>query len=483
MVPEPVTESQKVNPETEKAYVHVRSQIPNVRFDSNRKIDKVVQTSSGDWDLWLPWGTHILKISSEGYQTLELPAFNYGKKKSYELKLKVRSIYSIMTDPAGAIVRIDDQDTLTSPGKIELELGAHKVEITKSNYESLTYNINLKEDVLLDEKKLSMLKAVFSLRTEPSEADVAVDGHTIGKTPIETSLPLGEHKILISKLNCDDISYRIILDESGYADKKKLVKRVGIYRIITTPPSAAVKIDGADAGKTPIDIELNVGRHTVELDLAHYDEIVYEIDLTENGLSDKKDLVHYYPHEAGLGIGGAMVLEKNLFMDSTGTVPSTKGGMFISIFYRYHFTSHLSVGVRMSGYALTLSNQKYIQDGVMKNDELSFGPFNLSAEARWTFYREKFEPYCYILMGYVSGNLSPSSSSSTTISSASGISVGGGIGATVSLSKQYAMAVEVCGLAGSGSWDKIANPYSHDLNYNPSFLSAHIVFSYRWGGE
>jgi len=50
MFPEPIIESQKVTPETEKAYVHVKSQIPNVRFDSNRKINKVTQTSSGDWE-------------------------------------------------------------------------------------------------------------------------------------------------------------------------------------------------------------------------------------------------------------------------------------------------------------------------------------------------------------------------------------------------------------------------------------------------
>jgi len=483
MVPEPVSETQKVNPEPDKAYVHVKSQIPNLRFDSNRKIDKVVQTSSGDWDLWLPGGTHILKISADGYQMLELPPFNYGKKKSFELKLKVMSIYSITTNPVGALVKIDDQDTLTSPGRIELELGAHKVEISKPNYESLVFNINLTEESFIDEKKLSKVTGAFLLRTDPSEADVAIDGHIIGKTPIDTSMAIGEHRILISKMSCEDMAYRIILDEHGYTDKKILVRRVGSYHLTTNPPEAKIKIDGADAGKSPVSLELGLGKHAVEIDLAYHDELSYDIDLTDNGLRENKDLVHYYPSEAGIGFGGAVAFEKNMFTDSAGNVPSVKGGIFVSLFYRFHFSSHLSAGVRMSGYVLTLSEQKFILDGVQKKENLSFGPFNLGIEGRWTFFRGKVEPYWFLTAGAVMGDMTPESNSSTIISSVSGFSLGTGFGVTMSITKQYAMSVELCGSFGSGTWDKMGNPYSSDLNYNPSFLAANVAFSYRWGGD
>lgn len=81
--------SAKINPESDKAYVLVHSQIPFLRFDSNRKIDQVNQISSGDWELWLPVGTHILKIYADGFQRLELPAINFGKKRSYEMTIKV----------------------------------------------------------------------------------------------------------------------------------------------------------------------------------------------------------------------------------------------------------------------------------------------------------------------------------------------------------------------------------------------------------
>ena len=80
-------ESQKINTESDKSYLLVHSQIPNLRFESNRLIEKVNQLSSGDWEVWLPYGTHILKIDAEGFQRLELPATNFGKKRSYEMNI------------------------------------------------------------------------------------------------------------------------------------------------------------------------------------------------------------------------------------------------------------------------------------------------------------------------------------------------------------------------------------------------------------
>jgi tetratricopeptide (TPR) repeat protein len=85
---ESFSESNKINPEPDKSYILVHSQIPNLRFDSNRKIVKVNQITSGDWELWLPVGTHILKFDADGFQRLELPPMNFGKKRSYEIRIR-----------------------------------------------------------------------------------------------------------------------------------------------------------------------------------------------------------------------------------------------------------------------------------------------------------------------------------------------------------------------------------------------------------
>ena len=54
-------ESSKINTEPDKSLVIVHSQVQNLRFDSNRKIDRVNQVTSGDWEVWLPAGTPFIE--------------------------------------------------------------------------------------------------------------------------------------------------------------------------------------------------------------------------------------------------------------------------------------------------------------------------------------------------------------------------------------------------------------------------------------
>ena len=85
---DPPHESTKVNPDAERAVVIVTSQIPNLRFDSNRRIDRMDNLGSGIWQLWLPAGTSILKIFADGYEQVELPAMNYTRHRAYEMRVR-----------------------------------------------------------------------------------------------------------------------------------------------------------------------------------------------------------------------------------------------------------------------------------------------------------------------------------------------------------------------------------------------------------
>jgi hypothetical protein len=475
-------ETQKINTEPDKAYVHVRSQIPNLQFDSNRKIDKVTQKSSGDWDIWLPAGTHILKIGAKDYQMLDLPVFNYGKKKSYEIKITAKATYSIVTNPPGAHVKIDDTDTLTSPGKMNLQLGTHKIEISMSYYESIVYNINLTETGFIDEKKLFMVEASYTLLTEPSDADVTIDGHYIGKTPVETKLPLGEHKIVVAKSNWNEMSYRIILDENGLSDKKKLVGRIGIYRVITTPPSATVKIDGIDAGKTPIDLELGLGKHTVELTMPSYEGISYDIDLTENGLKDKKELTSYYSHELACGIGFGVPFEKEMFKAPIDIKASPDDGTMFRLFYLYNLTSSIAIGGHFDWYKQTISDFTLVQDGTTKKASFEFSPMCIGVEGRWTLSRGPIDKYCFLVMDSFSGELKGTAGDAAG-KNVSGFNIGLGLGLKFRISEHYSGAAECLASYGSATWKNKVADNSTGVNYNSTFAAGYFTFGYEWGGH
>ncbi len=154
--------STKINPEPDKALVLVRSQIPNLRFDSNRKIDKVRQVSSADWEVWLPAGTHILKIDAEGYERIELPPTTFARKKIYELKIvEVRAPRSaigmghkgslfVNSIPDGATLKIEGIPlTWKTPVTIpEILSSKWRLTLWKEEYDSLVTTITVLPDTL-----------------------------------------------------------------------------------------------------------------------------------------------------------------------------------------------------------------------------------------------------------------------------------------------------------------------------------------------
>jgi hypothetical protein len=57
--------------------------------------------------------------------------------------------------------------------------------------------------------------ATIEVATDPPSATVQIDGQTIGQTPISTSLPEGEHDLIISKAGFKIIDRKIYVDPSA----------------------------------------------------------------------------------------------------------------------------------------------------------------------------------------------------------------------------------------------------------------------------
>jgi len=114
--------SARINADADKGIIHVTSRIPNLRFDSNRGILRVVRQSSGDWDVLISPGTHILKIEADNYEQLSLPPFNFQKLKLYELRISPKVLPQkfgsslgkgslfVDTDPTGSKLEIPEME-------------------------------------------------------------------------------------------------------------------------------------------------------------------------------------------------------------------------------------------------------------------------------------------------------------------------------------------------------------------------------------
>jgi WD40 repeat protein len=198
-------ESMKINTETDKSLLIVHSEVRSLFFDSNRMISKVDKTSGSDYNVWLPPGTHILKISADGFQTLEIPVFSYLKKKSYEMVIKAIDpnlelvTYLLDTEPRGALVRIDDKGVGMTPLKVRLTRGQHKVEIKNDLYESEIFPILLSKSETVEKKELIHQTVDVFVSSSPRGAQVFLNDVPQSITPSTLKVKVNtQYKVEIS---------------------------------------------------------------------------------------------------------------------------------------------------------------------------------------------------------------------------------------------------------------------------------------------
>jgi hypothetical protein len=106
----------------------------------------------------------------------------------------------------------------------------------------------------------------LTLESTPPGSDVFVDGQPKGKTPITLPVAAGKHEIRLSRRGANHVVPVVV--EAGKAHVERHtwpnLKPAGGLRVTSTPPGAAVLIDGKAQGQTPLELpDLAVGRHTV----------------------------------------------------------------------------------------------------------------------------------------------------------------------------------------------------------------------------
>jgi hypothetical protein len=106
----------------------------------------------------------------------------------------------------------------------------------------------------------------LTLESTPPGSDVFVDGQPKGKTPITIPVAAGKHEIRLARRGVNHVVPVVV--EAGKAHVERHtwsnVKPAGGLRVTSTPPGAAVLVDGKPQGQTPIELpDLAVGRHTV----------------------------------------------------------------------------------------------------------------------------------------------------------------------------------------------------------------------------
>lgn len=266
--------------------VQVLSQ--DIRVHGFEQVDAHVTSKSGKYDVWLLYRYPLAEISAEKSRlatSRSAPEQEFSEQGSAAAARK-NGILEVRTQPEGASIFVDGESYGITPMRLNgvIASGRHRIRIDHPGYQTVE-----EDAVLVPGKKLTVEKqlvpalAKLAITSEPSNANVVINGQQVGTTPIASieapaNKPL---KIEISHAETDPLSTEIELSKDEFNSKNfELPLKDATLIVRSTPPGAEVTIDGEAVGRTPTaPKKLRAGKHEVTLNKAGYEENRAEIVL------------------------------------------------------------------------------------------------------------------------------------------------------------------------------------------------------------
>jgi formylglycine-generating enzyme required for sulfatase activity len=162
--------------------------------------------------------------------------------------------------PSGADILVDGRVLGSTPDVLELTAGDREIEIALPGYNSWQRQVRViaDEPLELPAVSLSLADGRIALATEPSDAQVMVNGEYVGTSPQNLNLPPNvEHRLTVSKPGYETRTVEMTFEPGARESLDiELVPRIGLVEVTSDPPGAEVVIGNETVGVTPYLAEL-----------------------------------------------------------------------------------------------------------------------------------------------------------------------------------------------------------------------------------
>jgi formylglycine-generating enzyme required for sulfatase activity len=141
-----------------------------------------------------------------------------------------------------------------------------------AGYEPVRENVVIRDgDEVVKSYQLKADFATLAVISEPSGAEVSLNGTLLGKTPLNESVAATSGMVRLSLAGYHPLEFEVTLVRGQTvtigATEAKLVARVGSLMIMVDPPEAGIKIflDGVEKGTAPLTLDkVAVGPHEIK---------------------------------------------------------------------------------------------------------------------------------------------------------------------------------------------------------------------------
>jgi formylglycine-generating enzyme required for sulfatase activity len=218
-----------------------------------------------------------LRIMSPGYDPVEMTV-DLGARRSAEMPMfhliRSKGALDVRSDPPGTTfsLRSDDghfsRDGTTPASLADLPTGKYTLTAKRGDWEMHdTVEIERGQTA---RRSFAFVNGVVKITSEPSGAEVIVDGRPRGRTPLRLEIPARPHE-LIARMEGWPEQRRSVAVQAEHENSAHFVFANGSVKITSAPGGATVIANGRDLGQTPLVIaEVKPGPVTYELRLSGF---------------------------------------------------------------------------------------------------------------------------------------------------------------------------------------------------------------------
>jgi hypothetical protein len=214
----------------------------------------------------LPAGSYDVRLEHPDFQKKILSVLlEAGGRVVKTVVLDPIYILEIPANPADALIKIDGTFQGKTPLTIEWANPSCDLLIEKDGWSTYSERLELEPGKNVIEYSLESTRVRLSVDSDPSGAQVYLDGKPAGRTPLKEDLAPGEHTIRLQKVGFRTVEETIqVLSD---LDRRFALQESEAIQIrISAHPWAEVFVDGKSIGNVPPikEISITVGPHSFE---------------------------------------------------------------------------------------------------------------------------------------------------------------------------------------------------------------------------
>jgi len=229
--------------------------------------------------IFLNAGRYTFRAEKPGYNGYT-EVIDISEATGVTLILSPSGILEVKTQPADALIRVDELYEATGHFAREVPQGRHYVEVSRPGYQSRYFYPEVKQYFTKTLEVSLEQEGNTRFVTEPAGAQVSVDGILAGVTPFQTFLAPGDHMVSFTKEWYTPQLQMIRVNSLGENQVLQHLEPFTNLTLQSTPDQADVYLQGIFIGKAPVTLhELPVEKIRITYRKEGFKEVNEEVAL------------------------------------------------------------------------------------------------------------------------------------------------------------------------------------------------------------